>query len=105
MALASQGYDFITMTRAVYVLDGHEVFQYGPKLKKVTLHDLFRRNVVISVSPLIKTSLFRRIRFNTRIWCGEDYEAWIRILKDGANTINLNDPLIVLHKNSGSLAK
>jgi len=102
LALAEERYDFITMTRAVYVLDGHSVFQYGPKIEAVTLRHLFRRNVIISVSPLIKTSLMRRVRFNTEMWCGEDYDAWIRILKGGATTINLNEPLIVLHKTAGS---
>lgn len=102
VALAEQGYDFITMTRAEYILDNHSIFKYGPKLKVITLRDLFRRNAIISVTPLIRTSLMRRIGFDTKMWCGEDYDAWIRLLKTDVTTINVNDPLVVLHKTAGT---
>lgn len=98
VALAVKGYDFVTMTRAKYVLNGRYVSHYGPELNTVTLRDLFRRNVILNVSPLIKTSLMRDIKFDPVMWCGEDYDAWIRLLNRGVKTINLNDPLVILHK-------
>lgn len=102
LLLAAQGYDFVTMTRARYVFEGHFISHYGPKLQTVTLRDLFRRNVIINVSPLIKATLMRRVGFDPKLWCGEDYDAWIRLLKKGTTTINLNEPLVVLHKTAGN---
>ena len=99
--LASKGYDFITMTRALYATGRTASSTYGPKLNEVTLRDLFRRNVIINVSPMVRTSLMRRIGFDPDMWCAEDYDAWIRVLRNNVKTVNLNDPMIVLDHSLG----
>lgn len=97
--LTYKGYEFVTMTRANYMISDRSKCQiYGPKLDKVRLKDLFRRNVIINVSPLIKTSFMKKVKFDENLWCGEDYDAWIRLLETGIKTINLNSPLVILHK-------
>ena len=97
VAHAIKGYDFVTCSRAICIVNGKSSV-YGSRIRKVSLPRIFIRNQIISVSPLVRTSLMRRIYFDPAMPPVEDYDAWIRILKEGVRTINLNDPLILYHR-------
>jgi hypothetical protein len=44
----------------------------------------------------------RRIGFDPNMWCAEDYDAWIRVLRNNVKTVNLSDPMIVLNNTFGT---
>jgi glycosyltransferase involved in cell wall biosynthesis len=95
--LAKKGYEFITCTRANYSLNGR-ISLYGEKRDFISVEDLLRRNIVISVSPMVKRTLMNENLFNPKMKCGEDYDLWVRLLLRGVKTININEPLLTLHK-------
>jgi glycosyltransferase involved in cell wall biosynthesis len=101
MKYAIKGYDFITSTTAIYILDG-KGSTYGSCMPFVTLHNLFIRNPIINVTPLIRTRIMRLVYFDSKMKCGEDYDAWIRILAQGVKTININIPLIRYYRGEAS---
>ena len=105
LSLACQGFDFVTCTSAFYTIDT-ECDVYGIHTDKLTLRRMFRRNCVISVSPLLSTDLAKKYLFDEKLWVGEEWDLWIRLLRDGVKTANVSKPLIYYHRDRGeSLGK
>ena len=99
VALATQGFFLITCTSAYYKLKG-VTSVYGKKLNQLTLNDMLLRNYVISVTPLLQTNLARKYRFDEKLWVGEEWDLWIRLLRDGISTRNISDPLINYYRSA-----
>ena len=94
---AKKGYDFITCTKADYFLDNYKT-QYGKTREFIDLEELLRRNIIISVTPMVKNTVMKKNLFNPKMKCGEDYDLWVRLLINGVKTVNINEPLITLYK-------
>lgn len=101
MEEAKNGYELVTCTKAKYCV-GDIISEYGTSLRAVTLKRMYMRNVIINITPLIKTKIIKNNLFDVKINCGEDYDVWIRILKSGVKTININKPLAILHRSSAN---
>jgi len=91
--------DFVTCSRLVYET------QYGTRIQgkflaEISLQNMWLRNVVVNVTPLVDINLMRSVMFDTSLPVAEDYDAWLRCLQQCCRTINYSG-LAIRYRRSG----
>lgn len=79
--------DFVTCTRYYYVTRS-SLRIFGRMMDKVTLNQMWLRNVIVNVTPLVSTELMREVMFDPDLPAANDYDAWIRCLQKCRKTVN-----------------
>lgn len=87
------GADFVTCTRFYYET-GSRVRTKGRFRDRLYVNDLWRRNEIVSVTPLVKKKLMLDVKFDECLPASNDYDAWVRCLSFCKKTINYNNPCI-----------
>ena len=88
--------DFVTCTRFIYETKrGCRV--RGIKADKVSIDDMWLRNIIVSVTPLVRWDLMRAVMFDEGLPAANDYDAWIRCLQLCTRTVNYSG-LAIRHR-------
>jgi glycosyltransferase involved in cell wall biosynthesis len=79
--------DFVTCTKFIYETC------YGTRIKgmardQISLQDMWWRNVIVSVTPLVEINLIKDVMFDTSLPCAQDYDAWVRCLNQCRKAVN-----------------
>jgi hypothetical protein len=93
----------VTCTRSYYVTN-RSTRLIGITTDKVALNQMWRRNYIISASPLVRSDLMRKIMFDPAFHnMSEDYDAWVRCLTECGKTVNYSQPSLY-YRRTGAVA-
>jgi len=91
--MQSRDADFVTCTRFYYVVEEDQVLK-GVKTDQVTLNDMWRRNIIVSVSPMATKVLIKQVKFDPSLTTGVDYDIWLRCILECKKSVNYQKPAI-----------